>query len=216
MRFQAALFDLDGTLLDSVDDLADSTNATLAEFGFPTHPNEAYKFFVGNGMKKLATNASPINTPEETILRITDRLCENYSTGWNKKTTIYDGIPELLDALAARGVILGVLSNKPDPFTQVVIKHFFGEKRFAAVFGARPDVPAKPDPAGAKEIAAMLGLHPSQFLYLGDTNTDMRTGISAGMFTVGVSWGFRPVKELVDAGATTIINKPHEALALLE
>lgn len=216
MRYQAALFDLDGTLLDTLDDLADCTNGVLSDFGLPTHPVDSYRYFVGNGWEKLAHRAAPAGTAETTLREIADTMGKRYAAGWDRKTRIYDGIPDLLDALAGRGLTLTVLSNKPDVFTQIMVKHFFGEKRFTIVLGARTGVPPKPDPAAALEIASRLGIPPARFLYLGDTNTDMRTGVSAGMHAVGVAWGFRPIEELREAGAAVIIKTPLEAAALLD
>lgn len=213
MECKAALFDLDGTLLDTVDDLADSMNRVLREFGMPTHPVEPYKFFVGDGMGNLARRAAPAGTPDGTVEKMAERMAAVYGASWRGKTRPYDGIEDLVAELDKRGVPLAVLSNKPDAFTQAMVKHYFGEGRFARILGARPNAPRKPDPASALEIASALSVSPGAFLYLGDTNTDMRTGRAAGMFTVGVAWGFRPAAELEGAGAEAIIHKPAEALA---
>lgn len=216
MSYQAALFDLDGTLLDTLDDLADSTNQVLAEFGMPAHPVDPYRFFVGDGMVNLARRAAPDGTPDAVIERMGKRINDIYRENWRRKTHIYEGINGLLGDLAERGCKLAVLSNKPDEFTQVMVRHYFGDDRFAMILGQREGVPKKPDPAGALETAEKLGIAPAAFLYLGDTNTDMRTGVSAGMFTIGVTWGFRPVEELRAAGAMAIIDKPAEALGYLD
>lgn len=216
MKYQAVLFDLDGTLLDTLADLADSMNQILREYGMPEHPVDPYRYYVGDGMFNLARRASPAGTSDAIAQAMAIRMNDVYDKNWKRKTRVYDGIPELLDAIAQPGLKMGVLSNKPDPFTQVMIKHFFGDKRFNQVYGARPDVPKKPDPAAALEIAGEFGVAPKNFLYLGDTNTDMRTGLAAGMFTIGVTWGFRPVEELREAGAMAIIDTPDQALAFLK
>ncbi len=212
---QAALFDLDGTLLDTLDDLADSMNQVLASFAMPTHPADPYRYYVGDGMENLARRAALPGTDAATIRAMAEKMSSVYSENWSKKTRIYDGIVELLDALAAKGVKLAVLSNKPDNFTKLIIKHYFGENRFLGILGARPGVAKKPDPVAARETAGILGVDSADFLYFGDTNTDMKTGCAAGMFTIGVTWGFRPVEELQEAGAMAIISEPLQALAYL-
>lgn len=214
-RFHAAIFDLDGTLVNTLEDLADSMNAVLAEFGMPTHPPEPYRFFVGLGMRKLAEQAAPAKTPAATLDAMTERMHAIYADRWAVKSRPYPGIPELTATLADRGLLLAVLSNKPDEFTRKVVAHYFPDGMFAAVMGAKADVPRKPDPAGALIIASKFSIPPADFLYFGDTNTDMKTGLAAGMHTVGVSWGFRPVSELTGAGAQAIIDRPEQALDLL-
>ncbi len=216
MRYSAAIFDFDGTLLNTLDDLADCMNRVLAGKGFPTHPVAAYCYFVGDGMFNMAKRAAPAGTDETTLQSIASAMTAEYDANWAKKTKPYDGIIDMLTALRAKDIRIGLLSNKPDQFTQVMAMHFFRKGMFDQVFGARDSVPKKPDPAGALEIAANLGLEPAQFLYFGDTNTDMRTGLAAGMFTVGVTWGFRPVEELRDAGAQAIIDRPDQVLSFLE
>lgn len=216
MRYQAAIFDLDGTLLDTLEDLADSMNRALAERGFPERPVDAYRYFVGDGMMNLARRASPPGTGDDVAAELVEAMADIYGNNWAVKTKPYAGIPAMLEECKRRGLGLAVLSNKPDAFTQVMIRHYFPENTFAQVFGARDAVPRKPDPAGALEIAQNLGLPPSAFLYFGDTNTDMRTGLAAGMFTVGVTWGFRPVEELRGAGAQAIIDRPEEIIGFLK
>lgn len=216
MKYKAALFDLDGTLLDTLDDLAGSMNAVLSSFSMPPHPSAPYRYYVGDGMENLARRAAPEGTDNETIKKMAEKMGEIYRKNWNKQTHIYPGIMELLDNLENRGIQLAVLSNKPDLFTQLMINHYFGESRFAKVFGAREGVAKKPDPVAAFEIADALSVAPAEFLYFGDTNTDMQTGVAAGMFTIGVTWGFRPRKELEDSGAMAIINHPLDALKYLD
>ncbi len=216
MKYKAALFDLDGTLLDTLEDLADSMNAVLSSFSMPTHPSAPYRYYVGNGMENLARRAAPDTTDNETIKKMAVKMGEIYKNNWHKKTHIYPGVVELLDNLENRGIRLTVLSNKPDLFTQLMIRHYFGESRFCQIFGARDGVAKKPDPIAAFEIADALSIAPAEFLYFGDTNTDMETGVAAGMFTIGVTWGFRPREELEDAGAMAIIDHPLDALKYLE
>jgi phosphoglycolate phosphatase len=215
MRPKAIIFDFDGTLLDSIDDLADSMNRALAEREMPEHPTNSYRYFVGDGMENLARRAAPAGTPPAAVRELVRRMGEIYACGWANKTRPYPDIPPLLEELRRRRLALSILSNKPDPFTRIMASHYFGDALFAAVLGARDGEPKKPDPAGALEIARLLAVPPEEFLYLGDTDTDMRTGRAAGMRTVGVSWGFRPAGELAAAGAQTIIDSPMEALSLL-
>lgn len=215
MRHSAIIFDFDGTLMDTVEDLADSMNAVLEEFGFPVHPVQPYKYFVGRGIVNLARAAAPESTPDGTIEKMAVRMGEIYGKNWANKTRPYPGIPEALAALREQGLRLAILSNKPDAFTKDMTRHFFPGGMFDAVAGATKDMPIKPDPAGAFMLARRFGLEPAAFAYLGDTDTDMRTGLAAGMFTIGATWGFRPLAELLEAGAQATVDSPAELVALL-
>lgn len=217
MSYTAVLFDLDGTLLDTLDDLADSGNFALARLGFAAHPREAYKYFVGDGVESLVRRALPPDRLDSaTVSRCTELVRQAYAERWAQKTRPYPGIPELLDALAARSVRMAVLSNKPDNFTRLCVQRLLPKWPFAAVVGAQPELPRKPDPAGARAIAAQLGLSPGAILYLGDTNTDMQTAVAAGMFPVGALWGFRTADELRASGAQVLIEQPLDLLRLLQ
>jgi len=216
MKFKAVLFDLDGTLLDTLDDLADSMNASLERFGFPTHPVNAYRYLVGDGLMNLVLRALPENHRDEmTLSKVVDAQWEEYGQRWACKTHPYDGIPELLNELEQRGLQICILSNKPDDFTHAVVGKFLSKWRFAAVRGVSGDTPIKPNPSGANQIAADLGIPAAQFLYVGDSNTDMRTANAAGMFPVGALWGFRLQDELIAAGAKALIESPADLLNLL-
>lgn len=210
------LFDLDGTLLDTIDDLADSMNEALARFGFPAHPVAAYKLFVGDGMEILARRALPEDRRDEGAVRAcVGAMRDEYSRRWAVRTRPYPGVPELLDALAERGALTAVLSNKPDDFTKKCVARLLPKRSFEVVRGVREGTARKPDPAGAIAVAAELGIAGSEFLYLGDTNTDMRTAVAAGMFPVGALWGFRSEEELTSSGAKALVARPEELLALL-
>jgi phosphoglycolate phosphatase len=211
------LFDLDGTLLDTLEDLGDSMNVVLKALGFPVHERDAYRYFVGDGVENLVLRSLPETARKsETLLReCVTKMRAEYSARWKDKTRLYDGIPELLDTLSARGVKSAILSNKPHPAVLQVVDHFLGKWRFDATLGARAGVPIKPDPGAASEVCRLLNSPPESFLYLGDTNTDMITARSAGMFAVGVLWGFRTEEELRDSGAKALIRHPLEALDLL-
>jgi phosphoglycolate phosphatase len=211
--FRAVLFDLDGTLLDTLEDLADSTNRSLALLGLSVHPVEAYRYFVGDGIENLARRALPADRQDPgTVAELKESVAREYAAHWADKTRIYQGIPELLDALCARKVPMAILSNKPHPFTLAISERYFRRWPFAAVFGARDSHPRKPDPAAALEIGMELGLRPEEMLYAGDSNTDMRTASRAGMFAVGVLWGFRTREELLESGAQALVARPEDLL----
>lgn len=213
-HYKAVIFDLDGTLLDSLADLADSTNAILHLHGFEVHPLDAYRYFVGDGMQNLILRALPPDTATPALAHsLLPEVSAEYDVRWHNKTKPYPGIMPMLEQFLSRGTPMSVLSNKPHPFTTQIVSHFFAEIPFAKVYGSREGIPRKPDPAAALDIASQLKIMPSEFLYLGDTNTDMHTALSAGMFAVGASWGFRPVKELVDSGAAAVIDHPEELLS---
>lgn len=214
-NYQAVLFDLDGTLLDSLADLADSMNNVLAAMGFPRHPLAAYRYFVGDGVEMLVRRALP---PEEvSAQKVKDGIAlvrQEYGRNWAVKTRPYEGIVELLEELRGLGCTLAVLSNKPHAATVEVVDHFFPDRPFVAVWGAREKIARKPSPQGALLLARELGISPEQFLYLGDTDTDMRTAKGAGMKAVGAAWGFRTVGELQESGADAVIYRPQEMLSL--
>lgn len=210
------LFDLDGTLLDTLEDLANSTNAALSQLGFPPHPIDAYRYFVGDGVRNLILRTLPeAHRDEATVAKAVDLMRRIYGEHWADKTRPYPGVPELLDALAERGVKVAVLSNKPDDTTKLCVARLLPRWRFDAVIGQSKSVPPKPDLAGVRAVVAQLAVPAEQFLYLGDTNTDMQTANAAGMFAVGALWGFRPADELREAGAKMLIERPADLLDLL-
>ena len=216
MRFRAVMFDLDGTLLDTLDDLTDSMNSSLRRFGFPPHARDTYRYLVGDGLVNLVVRALPEDHRDEaTINNVASAQWEEYSRNWANKTQPYDGIHELLDVLQERGIIMCILSNKPDDFTRIIVQKFLSRWKFADVRGQKKDTPIKPDPSAANQIALRLGVRNSEFLYVGDSNTDMRTANAAGMFPVGVLWGFRQKDELIAAGAKSLIEQPIDLLKLL-
>jgi len=217
MTYKAVLFDLDGTLLDSIEDMGDSLNHVLVQNGFPTHNRDAYRRFVGDGATNLIRRALPEGKRTDMIINsCLEAFLEVYDKNWNVKTRLYEGIPELLDTLISRGLKISVLSNKPHRYTLKCMDGFLSDWDFDVVFGQRDDIPRKPDPAGALEIAEQLNISPSDFLYLGDTETDLKTSFAAGMFPVGVLWGFRSAEELLENGAKVLINSPLEVLELLD
>jgi len=216
MKFKAVLFDLDGTLLNTLDDLAESMNASLRRFGFPPHPVATYRGLVGDGLVNLVSRALPEHHRDEaTINKVAAAQWEEYGRNWANKTQPYEGVPELLDALEERGIALCVLSNKPDDFTHMIVQKFLSKWKFAVVLGQNKDIPIKPNPLGANQIALKLGIRNAEFLYVGDSNTDMKTADAAGMFAVGVLWGFRSKDELIAAGAKALIERPNDLLNLI-
>lgn len=215
MPFKAVLFDLDGTLLDTLEDLADSMNAALASYGWPAHPVDSYRYFVGDGFEVLARRTMPAESGDALVRECVKVAQGEYRKRWKSKTHLYPGIAELLDGLAQRGIRSAILSNKPDDFVTEIARHFFSRWTFDAAQGARPDLPRKPDPTAALDISRRIGIPADSFLYLGDTNTDMLTAKAAGMFPVGVLWGFRPEKELRDSGAKLLLSRPQELLSHL-
>jgi phosphoglycolate phosphatase len=216
MQFKAILFDLDGTLLDSLEDLGNAVNRLLAERGFPTHDLDRYRYFVGDGAMMLITRALPKQKRKNDVIQAcVDEFQKDYSQNWNVKTRLYDGIAEMLDELTALKLKLAVLSNKPHKFTKQCVDAFLSNWGFKIVLGQRDEVPRKPSPEGALEIAEHLNTKPENILYLGDSGVDMQTAVAAGMFPAGVLWGFRSGKELKDAGAKALLERPLEILSLL-
>lgn len=216
-RFPAVIFDLDGTLLDTLRDIAEAMNAVLKKFGHPVHPFEDYKLLTGDGLAALIENSFPSGSASPKVVReAAPMLRREYLRTWKRHTRPYPGVSELLDRLAERGVRMNILSNKTDEFTRKAADAFLGRWRFEHVLGARPDLPKKPDPAGALRISRMSGLPPSGFLYLGDTMTDMQTAAAAGMFPLGALWGFRTAEELWSHGAKAVAADPTEVIAFFD
>ncbi len=217
MIFEAVLFDLDGTLIDTLEDIGDAVNRALSKKSFPTHDISTYRKFVGDGSRTLMERALPKeHRNDKNIDACLKEYVEDYSRNYNVKSKLYFAIPNLLDRLKAKGVKLAILSNKPDAMTKTCVNAFLSKWDFDVVFGERDSVPRKPNPQGALEISKKMSIPPSNFLYLGDTATDMKTAVSAGMFPVGVLWGFRSSKELKENGACAIIDQPLAVLDLLQ
>jgi phosphoglycolate phosphatase len=216
INFKALIFDLDGTLLDTLKDLADAMNIALEKQGFPSHPVEAYNVFVGDGIKCEAERAlPPEHRDEETIEKCIAIARQEYDSCWADNTKPYPGIPELLDEIDKLGLPMTILSNKPDDFVQVMVKKLLPKWEFQIVLGLKDSIPRKPDPGAAIEIASQLQIAPKDFLYLGDTNTDMQTADAAGMYAVGALWGFRGAEELLSNGAKKLVEKPQQVLELI-
>jgi phosphoglycolate phosphatase len=216
MDFKAVIFDLDGTLLDTLEDIANSANNVLLENNFPTHNIDDYRNFVGDGLDMLITRVLPAEKRNDKIIReCVKAFREVYDRNWKIKTRLYDGVAEMLDELTAWNIKLAVLSNKPDDFTKKCVTEFFPQWTFDMVLGLHSGIPPKPDPTGAKQIVEHLNILPPHILYLGDTAVDMETATSSGMFPVGALWGFRSLEELKGNGAQAVIKQPQEILTLL-
>ena len=217
MPFRAVIFDLDGTLLDTLEDIGNAGNKVLADRGLPTHPIPSYRDFIGEGVVRLVRRVLPEqHQDEETVQACVEAYRQEYARCWNVRTRPYAGVAEMLDALAGRGLQLAVLSNKPDAFTQLCVRQLLPQWTFAEVLGASEAFPPKPDPASALEIARRLGVSAAECLYVGDSGVDMKTARAAGMFAVGVLWGFRGADEMTDAGAQVLIERPSQLLDLLQ
>ena len=188
-------------------------NKALSDLGFSVHDTEFYKETVGDGLPKLVERVLPEDHRDEsTIKRCIADMEEEYQNRWDRKTRPYDGILELLAALDKRGIKMNVLSNKLEKYTQLAVQHYFPQFPFGYIRGASPSIPRKPDPACALLIAKGLNINPRHFVFIGDTNTDMKTAFAAGMFPVGALWGFRDKNELEESGAKAVINHPLELL----
>jgi phosphoglycolate phosphatase len=216
MSYNAILFDLDGTLLDTLEDLADAVNRVLSARGFPGHSLDSYRYFIGDGAARLIRRVLPEDKRNEDIIGdCLDAFLKDYSRNWNVKTKPYKDIPELLDSLTARKIKMAVLTNKPHMFAKICVEELLPNWQFEVVLGQRENVPPKPDPAGALDVAERLKLRPPDILYLGDSAVDMQTALAASMFPVGAGWGFRPADELKKNGCRVLIDRPLEILDLL-
>ena len=212
MVYSSVIFDLDGTLLDTLTDIVESINTVLTEHDFPVHSSKTYKTFLGSGLHNLITRSVPKNTPESVISKCCGSFTDIYSKTWMKNCYPYKGINTMLNSLSHEEIKLAVLSNKPHVFTRLFVDRFFPKNLFSAVFGQRDEVEKKPHPAGALIIASILGQPPEQTLFVGDSDIDIKTGKAAGMGTIGVSWGYRTVRELVENKADIIANSPLEIM----
>lgn len=207
---QAVLFDLDGTLTNTLEDIAFAMNRALRCNRLPVHPADAYRYMVGNGARVLAQRA--VGERQDLAVRVQQDYQAYYETHNLVHTRPYEGIPELLEGLQAKGLKLCVFSNKPHADTCHVVEHFFPGVKFAVVRGQQEGVPVKPDPAGALLVAEELGIPPEDFLYVGDTDVDMLCAQRAGMHPMGAAWGFRGEEELRKAGAERILRCPDKLL----
>ena len=215
MEFDGVIFDLDGTLVDTLEDIGDAMDRVLAREGAPGHTYAEYRYLIGHGIRNLVTEALPAELrSDERVARCYERMIDDYGANSLVKTRPYEGVPELVRALRAGGVPLAVHSNKSDALTRDIVAALLDPDDFVVVHGARPDAPLKPDPAVALAIVARFGLPPARVVYLGDSLVDMGTATAAGMIPVGAAWGFRTRAELAESGAAVVIDAPLDLLAL--
>ena len=208
------IFDLDGTLLDTIGDLAAATNYALREFGFPEHPVESFRFFVGNGINKLIERALPADhRSADEISMVKHEFLKYYQIHGEEETRPYPGIRELLGKLNDKGYQLAVASNKYHEGTTTLVHYFFPDIPFAGVLGQREGVPVKPSPVIVEELMQKAGVTKEETLYVGDSGVDAATALNAGVDFVGVLWGFRPKSELESVGATQFVEEAGELLA---
>jgi len=216
MNFKGVIFDLDGTLVNSLDDIADSMNKILQNHNFPAHSIETYKHFIGNGIRNLVFRSLPeTHRDKPTIETCYNLMIEEYRTNSVNKTKPYDGICELLDMLVSHQIKLAVFSNKADEFTRKIVLTLLSNWHFEAIAGLSVDSLKKPNPLVAIQICNKLEINPEEMLYLGDSGVDMQTAINAGMTAVGVLWGFRSKEELINNGAMYLLNNPLELIKII-
>jgi phosphoglycolate phosphatase len=216
-KVRLLIFDLDGTLLDTIEDLANSVNYALRCFGFPEHASEAYRFMIGNGVNKLLERALPeAHRHADGVSMMRHEFLRHYSHHADDCTRPYPGISELLQTLQNSGFQLGVASNKMHEATGELVKRFFPEINFILVLGQREGIPVKPAPDILLEIMATAGVEEAETLYIGDSGVDALTAINASVPFIGVLWGFRPQAELAQAGATHFVEKPEEILNVVK
>ena len=213
---KAVLFDLDGTLANSLIDLAAATNYAIAEFGFPPRQTEEFKYFAGDGMPKMIERALPEGQKSaETVSKILPVFLDYYGEHYCDNTAAYQGMPELIDQLKSMNIKVSVVTNKNQLMAEKVVNKLYGD-RFDSILGKQAGIPPKPDPTAALMAMDKLGVKPAQCIFLGDSRMDVLTGANSGAYPVGVLWGFRKMDELVSAGAKEIISKPEELLAIID
>jgi phosphoglycolate phosphatase len=214
MAWKGVVFDLDGTLLDTRLDIADAMNRVLKRHGFPLHGYEAYGGFIGDGAGVLVRRALPGDRPEAAEECLAEFLVD-YGAHWNLRTRLYQGVDAMLSGVVRLGLRMAILTNKPASTAIQCVEFYLRRWHFDVVLGQQDGLPRKPDPSGARRVAALLGLLPAELLYVGDTGTDMETATGAGMFPVGALWGFRPERELRASGAEVVIATPGDLLRIL-
>lgn len=215
MKFKAVIFDLDGTLVNSIHDIADSMNTVLQNYNFPTHSYEKHQSYIGSGIRSLVRKSLPITHRNEKQIDLCfNSMIEVYHNNCTNKTKPYRGIIELLDNLISRDLKLGVLSNKADELTKKITNALL-PNYFDPIIGLSNEAHKKPNPFVVLEISKNLGIKPEEIIYIGDTGIDMQTAINANMIAVGVLWGFRPKEELISNGAKHLLKNPLDLIEIL-
>lgn len=214
MKFKGIIFDLDGTLVNSLEDISDAMNTVLTGLNYPTHTYDTYQYFIGSGLRNLVSKALPeSNNSEEQIEICFDCMINEYREVCTIKTKPYEGIIELLDHLASKNIKLAVFSNKADELTKKIAAEIFPDY-FQAAVGLSTEALKKPNPFEAIEISKNWNLKPEEILFVGDSDIDMQTATNANMYAVGVSWGYRTEDELMASGAKVVINNASELIEL--
>jgi phosphoglycolate phosphatase len=214
--FKGVIFDLDGTLVNSLEDITNAMNTVLKQYGFPTHSVQVCQSFIGHGVRDLVVKALPKeNKNEEWINRCFHEMLAVYRENCTIKTNMYQGISDLLDELTARKFKLAVFSNKADELTKKVVKSVFSKWNFEVVEGLKLEVLKKPNPTVAIEISKKLAIPVKKIIFIGDTDVDIITAKNAGMFPVGVVWGYRTKEELIESGAKYILENPLDLVKIL-
>ncbi len=217
MSPKALVFDMDGTLLNTLEDLAEATNRTLNQHGYSTHPIDAYRHFVGSGARELIRRALPESARDDTTVEACLATFNAwYNEHWNVNTHLYDGISELLDLAVKENLKIAVLTNKPQAFALQCQDVFLNQWSIDVMQGQEPGLPLKPDAAISQRVTDALQVEPGEVWYFGDSDVDMKTAKNAGYYAIGVTWGFRSSQELADAGAEKLINHPNEIIKELE
>jgi phosphoglycolate phosphatase len=216
-RRKAVIFDLDGTLVDTIQDIGAAMNSVLQRHDHPVRDLESLKHMVGWGIRHLVAQALPQEHADpDTVAVLTAEVMEHYGRFPVVHSAPYEGIPELLASLRERNIPTAVLSNKPDLLSQITVEKLFPNHPFRLVQGERPEIPRKPDPQAALALCEALNAKPQEILFLGDSAVDVETAHNAGMLSAGATWGFRGAEELIHAGADVLLSTPQEALFLLE
>jgi phosphoglycolate phosphatase len=217
MKYKGIIFDLDGTLVDSVEDIADAMNEMLRCNGYATHDVSVYKLFVGNGIRNLVYKALPAYARKEDIVnRCFAEMMALYRNNFVDKSDLYPGIAEMLDGLVQRGIKMSILSNKADEFVTKVVDVLLPNWKFESIIGLTVEEDKKPNPKYALQMAVQMGFESSEMVFMGDSSVDMKTARNAGMIPVGVLWGFRSKKELIENGAKYILEKPSNLLQIFD
>lgn len=216
MKYKGVIFDLDGTLLNSIEDLAESMNTVLKKSNFPTHKASEYENYIGSGILNLVQKALPeSHRDSDNCMKYFHMMFEEYSKNCTNKTAPYEGIAELLDKLEANYIKMGILSNKADKLTKKAVQVLLPNWNFECVEGLTSEEHKKPNPIKALHISKKMGIDPNEIIFVGDSGVDMETANNAGMYAVGVLWGFRSKEELISTGANKIISHPLELLNIL-